>query len=52
MEPKAKRSRKANWGEDESVQLAVLYSDSVHVIRGNFDKVGVSKKGNMLSGKA
>ena len=44
MEPQAKRQRKANWGEDESLQLAALYRDEVHVLRSSFKNVGVSNK--------
>ena len=43
MEPKGKRQRKANWGEDESLQLAIMYRDEVHALKSNF-KHGVSNK--------
>ncbi|XP_050714417.1 uncharacterized protein LOC126997395 [Eriocheir sinensis] len=44
MDPQPKRQRKANWGDDESLQLAMLYRDEVHVLKRNFKTVGVSNQ--------
>ncbi|XP_050708203.1 uncharacterized protein LOC126993288 [Eriocheir sinensis] len=44
MDSQSKRQRKANWGDDESLQLAMLYRDEVHVLKRNFKTVGVSNQ--------
>ena len=33
MELEGKRQRKANWEEDESLQLAIMYRDKVHALK-------------------
>ena len=43
MGPEGKRQRKANWGDDESLQLALMYRDEVHAIKSNCMH-GVSNK--------
>jgi len=44
MEPKSKRQRKANWEEQESFQLAMLYRDEVNILRSRFKNVGASNQ--------
>ena len=41
MEPEGKQQGKANWREDESLQLAIMYRNEVHALKSNF-KHGVS----------
>lgn len=40
----AKRKRKANWTEDESLLLVKLYKENVSVFKNSFNKTGVSNR--------